>query len=176
MNNRKDFLEPIKLGREYLGLPIREERLPVDEILSGDIYKIDQSSVTDPDGTYRQIEAIVFDPETALTTGDKKIQAVAPFNATLVAAHARVVTASTSGVVQVTLTDRYDDDILDGVIEIDQDEYSSHNATNQPSVDNISKNFARHDVININVDAVGTGSEGLVVTLYFVVSQFFTSQ
>lgn len=169
MNNRKDFLKPVEV--EYLGIPIREERKIVDEFVRQDIFN--QETVTDPNGTYRQIEAIVADPSTALTTGDNKVTITVPFDATLVAVHAFVSTASTSGSVEVSLQDKNNQEVLAGWIRIDANENGSETSANQPLVDPRYNKFRRYDRIKVNVDSIGTGSQGLVVQLYFVVNKFY---
>jgi hypothetical protein len=169
---QKDFLNPNE--PVYLGIPFREETLPIDEIRQSDIYNttnINQSNNTS--GFYRQIELMVFDPATAITTGDNKIQAVIPFDAILVGAYAQVDTPSTSGTVDVTLMDGWSEDILSGKIQIEVGEYSSHTASLQPDILTSKKLFARHDIIAVNIDSIGTGTKGLIITLYFVVIRYF---
>ena len=173
MPNR-DFLSPNEVP--YLGIPIRDEVLPIDEIRQGDIFNNTTLATVASDNSsafYRQIECVVFDPATALSAGDKKIQAVIPFDAILVGAYAKVDTASTSGDIYVTLSNTNLEDILSGNIIVEAGEYSSHLSTLQPKVLTDKKIFPRHSVINVNIDSVGTGTLGLVITLYFVVIQYF---
>ena len=172
MNNRKDLIAPVE--EVYLGTPVRVERSLIDEVIKQDIFN--QITSTDPNGKYRQIEQMVYDYDTALEVGDKKGQLTVPFDATLVAVHGRVDTASTANNVQVSLTDRNSNNVLAGWIEIDANEYGSDTGANKPVIDPNRKNFVRHDLININVDAIGTGSKGLIVTLYFIVDKFYFSQ
>jgi hypothetical protein len=169
MNNRKDLIAPEE--QVYLGTPIREERSLIDEILKQDVFN--QTSSTDPNGKYRQIEQLIYDYNTALVVGDKRGQITSPFDATLVAVHGRVDTPSTANSVRVSLTDRNGDDILAGWIEIDANEYGSDTGAYQPAINTNLKNFIRYDLININVDAIGTGTKGLIVTLYFIVDKFY---
>ena len=169
MNNINDFLEPVQ--QEYLGIPIRTERSLVDEILRQDIYN--QDTVTDPNATYRQIEVIVYEPSTDLETGDNKVTITIPFDGRLVAAQAFVTTASTSGVVEVSLEDKNANDILAGWLTVDANEFGSENAVNQPVVDSRYNSFVRYDQIKVNLDSIGTGTQGLVIQLYFIVDKFY---
>ena len=171
MNNKEDFLQPIQ--QEYLGIPFRTERSLVDEILRQDIYN--QETILDENGTYRQIEVIVVAPATALETGDEKATITVPFDAVLVDAHAFVSTPSTSGAVEVSLSDKNGNDILAGWISIDANENGSETAANQPIPDPRYNIFTRYDQISLNVDSIGSGSAGLVVQMYFVVSNFYYS-
>lgn len=172
-SSRKDFLAPD--SRPYLGIPFRNESL-VDEILSSDIFSLDQNAISDPNGTYRQIEVVCVDYDTALATGDSKGQCVLPFDAVLVAAHAKVDTASTSGTIQISLTNANGNDILAGWIEIDANEKASHLATYGFAINASYASMSRYDLININLDSAGTGAKGfLIVTFYFVVSKFYFS-
>lgn len=167
MNNRKDFLEPVQ--REYLGIPIRTERSLVDDILKQDIYN--QETIEDPNGTYRQIETIVVEPATDLATGDDQVTVTVPFDATLVAIHAFVTTASTSGIVDVTLADKNGNDV--GYLVIGANQNGTEESSGQVAVDPQYAYFNRYDRIKVNIDAVGTGSQGLVVQMYFIVDKFY---
>lgn len=169
MNNRKNPLFPIE--QEYLGIPIRDERSTIDEILNQDIYN--QETTTDPNGTYRQIEVIVVDPATDIETGDNKAVITIPFDATLVSVHAFVDTASTSGVVEVSMVNQNNNDVA--WLQIDANETGSELANNQPVIFSGYKYFNRYDRIEINIDAKGTGAKGLVVQLYFIVTKFYYS-
>jgi len=169
MNNKSDFLEPIQ--QEYLGIPFRTERSLVDEILRQDIYN--QETILDQNGTYRQIEVIIAEPDSALEAKDKSATVTVPFDAVLVDVHAFVSTASTSGVVEVSLEDKNGHDILAGWITIDANQNGSETAANQPIADPLYNTLLRYDQISINVDSIGTGATGLVVQMYFVVSKFY---
>jgi hypothetical protein len=157
--------------QEYLGIPLRKETL-FDEMSSGDYIKLDQTIVNDPNGTYRQIEVIISDPITAAVIGDKKAQIVVPFDGTLVSATGAVSTVG-SGVTQVSLTNAQNNDILAGWIEMAAGQYSSLENSNQPYIELSRRNFVRNDLININVDAIGAASTGLIITLYFIVGKFY---
>jgi len=170
MNSRYDFTAKSEV--EYLGSPIRK-RLLVDELRAEDLFN--DSSVPDPNGTYRQIESIVFYPTQAVTTGDAKIRITIPFDGALVAVQGDVDTASTSGSVQVSLTNKNGNDFLAGWIEIDANKKSSHNSSYLPVISSTYKAVSRYDTVNVNVDAAGTGTLGLVVSLYFVVTKFYYS-
>lgn len=170
MNSRLDFTA--KSDVEYLGFPIRQ-RLLVDELRAQDLFQ--DSTVTDPNGTYRQIESIVFYPTQTVTIGNAKIRITIPFDGTLVAVQGDVDTVSTSGSVQVSLSDKNGNDFLAGWIEIDVGKKSSHNSSFQPVISSTYKAVSRYDTVNVNVDAAGTDTAGLVVSLYFVVTKFYTS-
>jgi hypothetical protein len=169
MNNKKDFLEPV--NQDYLGIPIREERPIIDQILKQEIYN--QETVEDPNGTYRQIEAIVVEPSTALTTGDNKVTVTVPFDGELVATHAFVSTVSSSGVVEVSLQNKNNQEIIVGWIKIPANYNGSESSTTTPLIDPRYSSFKRYDQIKINIDSIGTGSKGLVVQLYFIVNKFY---
>ena len=160
------MLPPVQ---EYLGIPFRVERSLVDEILRQDIYN--QETTIDPNGTYRQIEVIAVDPSTALTVGDNKVTVTVPFDGTLVDIHAFVTTASTSGVVDVTLADKNNHDL--GYLVIGANQNGTEESSGQAVIDPQYKEFLRYDRIKVNVDGIGTGSYGLVIQLYFVVDKFY---
>jgi hypothetical protein len=169
MNNKRNFLEPV--DQDYLGIPFREERSLVDQILKQEIYN--QETTEDPNGTYRQIEVIVVEPSTGLEVGDNKVTVTVPFDGRLVSTHAFVTTASSSGEVQVSLQNKNDEDIIAGWIEIPANYNGSESSTTEPLIDPRYRDFNRYDIIKINVDSIGAGSEGLVVQLYFIVNKFY---
>jgi hypothetical protein len=167
MNKRINFLKTDE--EEYLGIPIRVERSLVDDILKQDIYN--QETVTDPNGTYRQIETIVVDPSTSLETGDDKVTITIPFDGKLVGLHAFVSTASTSGIVDISLEDENGNDI--GWLVIAANENGTEESNGQSAIDLNRNEYGRYNRIKVNIDAVGTGSKGLVIQLYFIVSKFY---
>lgn len=167
MNNVRDFLQPPQ--QEYLGIPLRVERSLVDEILRQDIYN--QETTIDPNGTYRQIEVIVFDPATVLTAGDNKVTITVPFDGSLVSLHAFVSTASSSGVVDVSLTNKGGQDF--GYLVIGANQNGTEESNGQVAIDPQRRNFFRYDQIKVNIDGAGSGAYGLVVQLYFIVSKFY---
>jgi len=167
MNNRNDFLQPVE--QEYLGIPFRTERSLIDEILKQDIYN--QETITDPNGTYRQIEVIVVDPSTDLATGDDIVTITVPFDGILVGVHAFVTTASTSGVVDITLADKNANDLAYLVIAANKN--GTEEIGSQTAIDSQYTDFLRYDRIKVNVDSVGTGSKGLVIQMYFIVDKFY---
>jgi len=169
MNNVRDFLQPVQ--QEYLGIPFRVERSLVDDILKQDIYN--QEITFDPNGTYRQIELIVVEPSTALTTGDNKATITVPFDGKLVAVHAFVTTASTSGAVDVTLADKNRNDLAYLVIAANKN--GTEETGGQTAIDTGYITFLRYDQIKVNIDGIGTGSAGLVIQLYFIVDKFYYS-
>jgi hypothetical protein len=96
-----------------------------------------------------------------------------PFDGRLVSTHAFVTTASSSGEVQVSLQNKNDEDIIAGWIEIPANYNGSESSTTEPLIDPRYRDFNRYDIIKINVDSIGAGSEGLVVQLYFIVNKFY---
>lgn len=115
-----------------------------------------------------QIEVVV--PLTAPVVGNGKKYFLVPAALDgweLLDAQASVVTASTSGAPSVMVAnDTTGHDMLSTAITIDINEKSSYTGTT--SVVNASfKTVSKGDLIRIDVDAVGTGTKGLIVTLNF---------
>lgn len=115
---------------------------------------------------------VILDKDTALTTGDGKYYFPIPaeFNGmNLVAAHACVDTASTSGTPTIQLYhSRYAADILSTLITIDVNEETSYTATTPPVINTSYDDVQTGDKIRVDVDVAGTGTKGL--TLIFSLS------
>jgi len=111
----------------------------------------------------------VIDAATTITTGDgkKSIFIPAEFDGwKIVALHATLVTASTSGapIIQVrNVTDGVD--VLSTRITIDQSEKTSYTAATAPVIDTSNNTVATGDEIAIDLDGAGTGAKGLDVII-----------
>lgn len=129
-----------------------------------------------PVRTYEEIQMIVVDFGTEVSTGDGKFyfhigQKLAGMNLTY--AHAENVTASTgSGVETITIqiynaTDSQD--MLSTALTIDEDETGSDTAEAAYAINATYDDVAENDVIRIDIDAIPstTGGNGLIVTLGF---------
>ena len=167
MNNKTDFLEPV--SQEYLGIPIRNQRQIVDQLMQQDIYN--QETTVDPNGTYRQIEIVAIDPSTTITTGTNIVTATIPFDGKLVDIHAFVSTPSSSGVVDVTLSDGNSNIV--GYLVVGANQNGTEESSGQKAIDPSYADFLRYDQIRVNVTGAGASAEGLVVQLYFIVNKFY---
>jgi hypothetical protein len=165
MNN-----SPVEKSEFYLGTPVRTQQM-IDEFKSADIINIDNSSITDSTGTYRQIQIAVTDPVTAPTAGANKAEVRIPFDAVLVGAYSNLTTAPTAGANQVTLKNSSGQDILIGYLQMSTGQTTSNAGT----IDANKSVFLRNEPIRITVNSVGTTAKGLIVTLYFVVANFYTT-
>lgn len=164
MNNN-----PLQPSDAYLGTPVRTPQM-MDEFKSADIINIDNSSITDSTGIYRQIQVAVTDPTTLLTVGATKAEVRVPFGGELVLAKASLTTPASAINTLCSLKNDGNQDILIGYLGIAPGSDISADGV----VDKNKAMFSKDDPIRINVDQVGTGSKGLIVTLYFIVSQFYT--
>ncbi len=113
---------------------------------------------------------IVQLPDDDLTTGDDQYRFVVPealdgFNVTDV--HSAVAgAASTSGLpaVQVArLRGGVAVDVLSTLSTIDEDEFTSYTAVSQAVVNASNDDLATGDILRVDVDAAGTGAQGLQV-------------
>jgi hypothetical protein len=108
---------------------------------------------------------------TALSTGDGKLYFTVPASLNgynLTAAHACVYVASSSGLPSIQIHNLTDTvDMLSTAITLDESELNSYTATTPPVVDTANDDVATGDVIRIDVDAAGTGVEGLDLHLVF---------
>lgn len=114
----------------------------------------------------------VFDDTTALAAGNGKMYFAIPLELTgynLVQAEAFVSTASTTGtIVNVQVySNTLSHDMLSTAITIDNTEYTSFTADARSAVDTNYDNVTTGDLIQIDVDATGTGAKGLGVILSF---------
>ena len=120
----------------------------------------------------RDLEAVVFDFTTACATGDGKFYFTVPQSIggkNLDAVHARVITAGTTGTMDIQLHNLTQAaDMLSTVITIDTGETGSDTAATPAVVDGAEDDVAAYEVIRVDVDAVHTTpAEGLIVTLHF---------
>lgn len=170
MNNRRDFVEQTE--REYLGIPFRSESL-IDALQSYNEIQITEDVLDDPNSKYRAIINIATSPSEDIATGDGQSYIVVPFDANLVAVHGKLVTASSSGSVRASLTNENGVDILAGFLELGANYTDSFDYPYQPYVKKTRRSFKRRDLISVNIDAAGTGAQGLIVTLYFLADNFY---
>jgi hypothetical protein len=83
-------------------------------------------------------------------------------------AHAAVYTVSSSGAVNVMVRNVVQAvDMLSTAITIDANERTSYTAATPPVIHSTNDDVATGDVIVVDVDGAGTGTEGLVVILHF---------
>jgi len=120
---------------------------------------------------YTEIEMILFDWTTDVSTGDGKFyfhigQKLDGLN--LSYCHAEVVTAGTTGTTDIMVYNVTDTvDMLSTVITIDSTETGSDTATPYV-IDTANDDIAENDLLRIDVDAVSTTApKGLLVTLGF---------
>lgn len=86
----------------------------------------------------------------------------------LVDADAAVDTPSTSGLPSIMIRNvTQTADMLTTPITIDENEYNSFTAATQPVIDTSNDHVVTGDRIAVDVDAIGTGTKGLVVILRF---------
>jgi len=161
MNNFEDF---------YLGTPERQYSGLVDEIKSSDIFNIDQSSMTDSNGKYRQIQVAVTDPTGAVSAGNTKAEIIVPFDGVFSVAYASLNTPSAAGSVYMSLVTSGNTSLLIGYLEVPANKYLS-----LPAMPDIAKQQIRkNDSIRLNINSAGSGAKGLIVTLYFAAETFYT--
>lgn len=145
----------------------------------------DNTRAVSPDGLAgsnfgtKAITAQLFDGATLITTGNGKAYFRVPTSISgmnLVEAHAQVITKSTSGTPTVMIargrqanatSDFTYADMLSTAITIDANEYDSKDATTAPVIDTSNDDMVTGDVIRFDVDASGTGTKGLNVSLLF---------
>lgn len=119
------------------------------------------------------IKCLAFD--TAVAVADELAYITIPLELNgmnLVLAHACVYTKSSSGLPEITLERSVDQgsnwtDMLSTSITIDENEFSSYEATTAPVIDGGQDNVATGYWIRVNVDTAGTGTKGLDVILTF---------
>lgn len=85
--------------------------------------------------------------------------------------HARVTTASTSGIISVMLTKANpgsgDVDLLTTALTIDATEYTSKTAATAEIIDSAVSSVILDDVYRIDINSAGADAKGLIVTLIF---------
>lgn len=109
---------------------------------------------------------------TALTTGDDKYSFILPSSVNgmdLIAAHARVFTAGTTGTTDIQLHNVTDAvDMLSTKITIDSTETTSYSAATAPVINGSNDSVATGDIIRVDIDAISTTPpSGLQVILEF---------
>ncbi len=138
----------------------------------------DTSRTITPDalaGSYcatKSVQMAIFDFTTEVATGDGKFYFHVPTaldGMNLVAVHAEVITAGTTGTTDIQIYNLTDTvDMLSTKITIDSGETGSDTAATPPVIDTDNDDVATNDVIRIDVDAVSTTApEGLLVTMEF---------
>lgn len=153
----------------YLGIPKRESTR-IDELKSSDIFNIDNSSMTDSDGKYRQVQITMTDPSVAPTTGTNKAEFIVPFDGSLVGARLRLSTAG-STITQCSLKNSSGEDVLIGYLQLTANNTVSESST----IDVTKKYFYRSDPIKVDINLVGTNAKGMIITLYFTVDTFYSN-
>lgn len=124
------------------------------------------------DLTYRSTSTQVIAPTTDCSTGDGKAYFTIPTGvggANLVAVHARVVTAGTTGTMDIQIHNvTKAQDMLSTKITIDSTETGSETAATAAVINTSTDDVSTNDLIRIDIDAVHTtAAKGLIVTLTF---------
>ena len=119
----------------------------------------------------RTVQIAVTAPDAELEVGDGAAYFVIPpelNGMNLVDADAAVITASSSANPEIcvyNVTDSHN--MLSGNIYLDVSAYTSYTASSQPVINTDYDDVATGDIIRIDIDATGTGTKGLIVTLSF---------
>ena len=115
----------------------------------------------------------LIDDATALATGDGKFYFAVPAELNgynLVAAHAFVSTASSSGTPTYQIHNLTDtSDMLSTLITIDANEYTSYTAATPPVINASEDDVVTGDMLRIDKDVAGTGEKGDGIILSFQV-------
>lgn len=124
------------------------------------------------DGLPARFQAVVVDQNTLLATGDAQGPPLFVSddldNLQLLAAHAGVSTASTSGTPTIQIRNATaGTDMLSTRITIDANETTSYTAATPPVVNETNATVTRGDRIVFDVDVAGTDTRGLNVILVF---------
>lgn len=138
----------------------------------------DATRAVSPDGlagSYAGTKSAVIDviaSGTDLTTGDNKHSIIIPSSLNgmdLVAAHARVFTAGTTGTTDIQIHNVTDAvDILSTKITIDSTETTSYTAATAPAINTSNDSVATGDILRVDIDAISTTApKGLQVILEF---------
>lgn len=129
----------------------------------------------------RVVQLVVFDFTTTVTTGDGKFyfKITSELNGmNLIAVDAHVITVSSSGAVNVDLArcaavatgnacSGTVADMLSTNLTIDANEEKSSTAATPAVIDTANDDVATNQIIRVDVDGAGTGTQGLIVTLSF---------
>lgn len=120
---------------------------------------------------FAEFEIKVTSDASTLATGDGQAIMVIPASVNgmnLIAAHAFVTTASSSGTPTVQIRNVTDAvDMLSTRITIDASEYTSYTAASAPVINSAYDDVATGDLFAVDVDVAGTGAKGLGVVLTF---------
>ena len=110
----------------------------------------------------RYIQAMIFDPNTAVTTDDKKVFIHLPFAGTLTGVHALVKDVSDAVELITIDINKNDVSILSTLLTIDKDEKGSDTATTPAVISD--STIEANDWYTIDVDLAGANAKGLTVT------------
>jgi len=120
----------------------------------------------------RSLQVTAFDYKTNITVGDGAAYVTVPSSyagMNLVAVHARVITAGTTGTTDIQIHNLSQTaDMLTTKITIDTTETGSDTAATAAVIDTSNDDVASWDILRIDVDAVSTTApKGLIVTMEF---------
>jgi len=120
----------------------------------------------------KSLQVTAFDYKTNITVGDGAAYVTVPSSyagMNLVAVHARVITAGTTGTTDIQIHNLSQTaDMLTTKITIDTTETGSDTAATAAVIDTSNDDVASWDILRIDVDAVSTTApKGLIVTMEF---------
>jgi len=120
----------------------------------------------------KSLQVTAFDYKTNITVGDGAAYVTVPSSyagMNLVAVHARVITAGTTGTTDIQIHNLSQTaDMLSTKITIDSGETGSDTAATAAVIDTSNDDIASWDVLRIDVDAISTTApKGLIVTMEF---------
>ena len=120
----------------------------------------------------KSLQVTAFDYKTNITVGDGAAYVTVPSSyagMNLVAVHARVITAGTTGTTDIQIYNLTQTaDMLSTKIAIDSGETGSDTAATAAVIDTSNDDVASWDVLRIDVDAISTTApKGLIVTMEF---------
>ena len=120
----------------------------------------------------KSLQVTAFDYKTNITVGDGAAYVTVPSSyagMNLVAVHARVITAGTTGRTDIQIYNLTQTaDMLSTKITIDSGETGSDTAATAAVIDTSNDDVASWDVLRIDVDAISTTApKGLIVTMEF---------
>lgn len=120
----------------------------------------------------KSVQMVCFDFTTDVATGDGKFYFRVPSalnNMDLIAVHAEVITAGTTGTTDIQLHNVTNAvDMLSTKITIDSGETGSDTAATAPVINASNDNVSENDILRVDVDAVSTTApQGLLVTMEF---------
>lgn len=141
-------------------------------IIPSVIYWAEQNTDLQNTVNDKVLQSILFDFTTDVTTGDGRVFFVVPEkfnNADLSRVHARVITAGTTGTLDIQVANVTDGvDMLSTKLTIDSGETGSDTAATPAVIDTTKDDVVTNDLLRIDIDAVQTTEpKGLIVTLEF---------